>query len=413
MALVYLFRMIVLLFVIVLLDVYAWQAIKAATRGASYGRFLYWGTSVLVYVAVFVGALKMAGSNDSFYPGFWIFGVTLMIYVPKLILCGVLLLEDVFRLLEYFTGKLITQNDELHYYPSRRKFVSSVAVSVAAIPFIGILYGMLKGKYRFRVENIPLEIENLPSNFHGLRIVQFSDFHAGSFTDAAEVQRALDLIMAQKPDAIVFTGDMVNNKATEFEPYVEMMAKMDAPFGKYSILGNHDYGDYVPWESEQHKVQNLNYLKELHRKAGFNLLLNENQIWEIEGEQIAIVGVENYGKPPFPQKGDLAKANEGLDDTMPRILLSHDPSHFDLEVLNSNLPIFATLSGHTHGMQFGVEIPGWIKWSPVKWRYPKWAGLYTENNKNLYVNRGLGYIGYPGRLGIWPEITVLELKRRF
>jgi predicted MPP superfamily phosphohydrolase len=413
MALIYLFRMLVFLLVIVVLDVYAWQAIKVATRGASYGKYFYWGSSMLVYAAVFYAFLKMAGNSDSFYPGFWVFGFTLMVYVPKLILCGVLILEDVFRVFEYITLKFSAKGDDLSFFPSRRKFVSTVAVSLAAIPFVGIFYGMARGKYRFRVEHIPLEVENLPVNFHGFKVVQFSDFHAGSFTDMSEVQRALDMIMEQKPDVIVFTGDMVNNKAKEFEPYVEMMQQLEAPFGKYSVLGNHDYGDYVPWDSDRHKVENLDALKELERKAGFRLLLNEHEVWEIEGEQIAIVGVENYGKPPFPQKGDLALANEGLDENLPRLLLSHDPSHFDLEVKNSALPIFATLSGHTHGMQFGVEIPGWIQWSPVKWRYPKWAGLYTEGNKNLYVNRGIGYIGYPGRLGIWPEITVLELKAKF
>ena len=410
MVLIYLFRVLVVLFLILVMDFYAWQAFKTVAKESQWAGRLYWGSSVFVYVAIFYAFFKMAGNTDSFYPGFWVFGITLMVYTPKMILCGFLLIEDVYRLLATLYNRVAGGEEVLTYMPTRRKFISQLAISLAAIPFAGILYGMWRGKYNFQVNKINLDVPNLPNAFNGFKILQFSDFHAGSFTDENEVRSALALIQEQNADVIVFTGDMVNNKAKEFEPYVEMISELHAPFGKYSILGNHDYGDYVPWESPVHKENNLEQLKEMEHEAGFRLLLNEHVVFEEGGQHLALMGVENYGAPPFPQKGDLAEASRGLRAEIPRILLTHDPSHFDLEVKNSEQPIFLTLSGHTHGMQFGVEIPGWLKWSPVKWRYPKWAGLYEENGKYLYVNKGLGFIGYPGRVGMWPEITVIELN---
>jgi predicted MPP superfamily phosphohydrolase len=256
-----------------------------------------------------------------------------------------------------------------------------------------------------------LHFEDLPDAFDGYKLTQISDVHSGSFDNIDKVEYAIDLINEQQSDIILFTGDMVNNKAIEMEPYRDIFKKLKAKDGLYSVLGNHDYGDYVKWDSEEEKKQNLKDLKAIQKDIGFDLLLNENRFIDKDGQRIALVGVENWGKGGFKKAGDLKKASNLIDKDDFKILMSHDPSHWDAKVVNDDYHYHLTLSGHTHGMQFGIEIPGWFKWSPVKWRYKRWAGIYKELDQYINVNRGFGYLAFPGRVGIWPEITVIELKK--
>lgn len=297
------------------------------------------------------------------------------------------------------------------YIPSRRAFVSKVGLLLAAIPFSSIVYGIWKGKYNYRVIKQTLFFDDLPEAFDGFLVAQLSDIHAGSFDNREKIEYGVDLANAQNPDLLLFTGDLVNNKAVEMHPWIDVFGKLKAKHGKYSTLGNHDYGDYISWPNEQAKANNMKHLEEIHKQIGFELLNNRTVSIEKDGEKLHIVGVENWGKPPFPQHGDLNKATADLGKDDFKILMSHDPSHFDGEVKSYDKKIHLTLSGHTHGMQFGIEIPGLIRWSPVKYRYPKWAGLYEEMGRYLYVNRGFGYLAFPGRVGIWPEVTLIELKK--
>ena len=293
---------------------------------------------------------------------------------------------------------------------SRSIFLKRLALIVGGITVGGFFYGVTN-RYKYQVRKISLNFPKLPPAFRGLRIVQISDIHSGSFDNHEAVAAGVRKIMEQKPDIIFFTGDLVNNKSEEIVPYVDIFSTLKAPLGVYSTLGNHDYGEYVEWESREAKVQNLETLKSLHGKMGWRLLMNEHVELERNGEKIAVIGIENWSsKPNFPKYGDMGKAYAGLPqkDIPFKILLSHDPSHWDAQVRTTYTDVDLTLSGHTHGMQFGVEIPG-FKWSPVQYMYKKWSGLYQEANQYLYVNRGYGFLGYPGRLGILPEITVIDL----
>jgi predicted MPP superfamily phosphohydrolase len=271
---------------------------------------------------------------------------------------------------------------------------------------------MVRNPYRYRLFREQVRIPGLPDALQGLKIVQISDIHSGSFLHKEPVRNAVDLINAQEPDLVFFTGDLVNNKAEEAQPFVDVFDKINARYGAYSVLGNHDYGDYVRWGTESEKVANMDLLKDTHRRIGWDLLLNEHRTLEVNGAKVAVIGVENYSTHPrFPKYGDLKQATEGLGAADLKLLLSHDPSHWEGEVTDDYQDIAITFSGHTHGMQFGVEIPGWIKWSPIKYVYKQWAGLYQSGRQFLYVNRGLGYLGYPGRVGILPEVTLIELQK--
>jgi predicted MPP superfamily phosphohydrolase len=292
---------------------------------------------------------------------------------------------------------------------SRSLFLSWLGITVGGGLFATLIYGF-SNKYNYKVRRIPIRFPNLPAAFKGLRIVQISDVHSGSFTNKDGVRKGVEKIMSLKPDLIFFTGDLVNNKAEEIEPYLDVFDKLKAPLGVYSIFGNHDYGDYVPWENEVAKRQNLETLKSHHAKMGWRLLWDENVAIERGGEQIALIGVQNWsGLRNFARYGNLEKAYAGAQNYPFKILLSHDPTHWDAEVRPKFGDIDLTLSGHTHGFQFGVEIPG-FRWSPVQYVYRQWAGLYREGPQAIYVNRGYGFIGYPGRVGILPEITLLELS---
>ena len=301
--------------------------------------------------------------------------------------------------------------EQTFYMPERRRFISMMALGLAALPFGSLLYGMFKGRYNYKVLSYEVFFDDLPDAFDGYTITQISDIHSGSFTNANKVQYAVDLVNEQKSDLILFTGDLVNDLASEMEPWKDVFATLKASDGVFSVLGNHDYGDYYNWSDQNLKKQNLADLKELQGKMGWKLLLNEHTHIIKNNEKIALVGVENWGKGGFKKAGDLNKAVEGLDDNEFKILMSHDPSHWKEEVIPHKQKIQLTLSGHTHGMQFGIEIPGFIKWSPVKYRYKEWAGIYKEGADFLNVNRGFGFIGYPGRVGIWPEISVITLKK--
>ena len=295
--------------------------------------------------------------------------------------------------------------------PSRRRFVSLIGLGVAAIPFAGMIYGMLWGKYNFRVIKHTLYFDDLPDAFDGYRIIHISDIHSGSFDNAEKVQYGIDMINAQQGDVIFFTGDLVNNKAEEMLPWISHFKQLHAKDGVYSVLGNHDYGDYVQWDSPEDKLKNLEDLKQIHQQLGFCLLNNESVFLSRGKQRIAVVGVENWGEG-FIKKGNLKEALQEVDKKDFKVLLSHDPTHWQYEVIDDPNFIHLTLSGHTHGMQFGIEIPGVIKWSPAGWRYKYWGGIYKEKGKYINVNRGFGYLAFPGRVGMPPEITVIELKKK-
>jgi predicted MPP superfamily phosphohydrolase len=332
--------------------------------------------------------------------------------VFKIILVLFFLLEDTIRTLVLFFRQSIKgfrkTPQKIKLY-SRRKFVRQIGLSAAAIPFTTMIYGVAKGKYNFKVRNLNMTFDNLPKSFNGFKIVQISDIHSGSFDDIQAIGGAIDLINDQNPDVVLFTGDLVNYDAREIEPFLEEFKRLRPTVGTYSVLGNHDYGDYKSWNTTQEKNENNALLKKFHKEMNFNLLNNEAVILNQGEDKISIVGVENWGKPPFPQNGDLDKAILGTEDIPFKVLMSHDPTHWNKKVIDHPTHFDLTLSGHTHGMQFGVEIPG-FKWSPVKYLYPEWAGLYEKKNQFLYVNRGFGYIGFPGRVGILPEITVINLQ---
>lgn len=291
---------------------------------------------------------------------------------------------------------------------SRSVFMSWLGISIGAGLFGTLLFGFLN-KYRYQINRLQLAFENLPNAFRGLKIVHISDIHSGSFTDKDAVRRGVNKIIQEKPDLILFTGDLVNDRATEMHDYIDVFCELKAPLGVYSVLGNHDYGDYVRWENEEAKLSNLRDLMNVHSKMGWRLLMNEHAVLEKNGDRIALLGIENWGaRGNFSRYGKMDKAYPGTENYPFKILLSHDPSHWDAQVRTQYKDIDLMLAGHTHGMQFGLELPG-VKWSPVQYMYKQWAGLYESENQKLYVNRGFGFLGYPGRVGILPEITVIEL----
>ena len=319
----------------------------------------------------------------------------LLTLVPKIFAMPILLVEDIVRLFRHF--------------PPRSVWVSELALLIGAIPFVSLIYGMTGGRHHYKVHRTILKFKNLPKEFDGFTITQLSDIHAGSFTSKRGVEKGINLVNKQKSDVILFTGDLVNNQASEMTPWIDTFAKLSAPLGKYSVLGNHDYGDYVKWQNEGAKRNNLEQLKAYHQQLGFKLLLDEHVEIHKNGQKIILAGVENWGIG-FGERGDLKKALNGTNAADFKVLLSHDPTHWAAEVVKSPSKVHLTLSGHTHGMQFGLEAFG-IKWSPVKYRYAHWAGVTGQAGIFLNINRGFGFIGFSGRIGIWPEITVIELKK--
>lgn len=341
----------------------------------------------------------------------YVMGLIFMIFISKMIGSLFILAHDLKSLVLFVKKKLYPKVIPIHPNTLTRKdFLKKAGVIAAAIPFGTLLFGMVKTAYDFTIRKQKLKITNLPNAFKGLKIVQISDLHVGSFLDDEPIKKVVNLINEQKPDMIFFTGDLVNDISEEVLPFIDVLSQIKAPLGVFSILGNHDYGDYFYQKDDlEGKKHNYELMKKIHKKIGWKLLLNENVVLEKNNERIAILGVENWGAGErFPKYGDLDQAKNGLLPNDIKLLLSHDPSHWEAKILPEHSDIAATFSGHTHGMQFGIEIPN-FKWSPSQYLYNQWAGLYTSNLQQLYVNRGLGFIGYPGRVGILPEITVVEL----
>ncbi len=402
-------RWIIFIIIYILFSVYGFQAIKTITK-LSWVHYLFIAIAVVV-AGNFVYQFSIGSEGRVLNPAkSYAFGFLLAFMSLNVVMVPILIGEDLIRLFLGLYDRLFATR-ETFYMPSRRKFISTIAFGLAAIPFASLLYGMYKGKYRFRVLNYVLHFEDLPDTFDGYKITQISDIHSGSFDNRKKIEYGVNLIKKQKSDVILFTGDMVNNKSSEMLPWTNLFSQLKAKDGVFSVLGNHDYGDYIDWTTPEAKAQNLADLVQLQKKMGYDVLLNESRFIERNGQRIAIMGVENWGKGGFKKAGDLQKAKADVNPDDFKILMTHDPSHWEAEVVNDDYHYHLTLSGHTHGMQFGIEIPGWIKWSPVKWRYKQWAGIYEQLGQYINVNRGFGYLGYPGRVGIWPEITVITLKK--
>lgn len=401
-------RWIIFILIFCIIDVYAYQAVRTTFKN-KYVNIAYLILSVFV-LANFIYQIsnRDSGMNTRIN---WAIGFFLTLYIPKILVMVMMFGEDVIRIPQALYRYFATSGQESSgYMPSRRTFVSQLALVLAVLPFSSFLYGMVKGKYNFKVLKYTLHFNDLPEAFDGYQITQISDIHSGSFDNSNKIEYAVDLINEQDSDVILFTGDMVNNVATEMDPWKDTFSKLNAKDGMFSVLGNHDYGDYYNWESAEAKSMNLEALEKLQKELGFDLLKNESRFIEKNDQRLAIVGVENWGKG-FKQKGDLKKASENIVADDFKILLSHDPSHWQHQVIDDDYHYHLTLSGHTHGMQFGIEIPGVIKWSPVKWRYKYWAGIYEEKKQFINVNRGFGFLAFPGRVGIWPEISVITLKK--
>ena len=406
-------RFLIVLGVLLCIDWYFYQSVSTVMKNSSDNKkniaaYIYWGFSIFSALLI----LSAVFFNYTSFPKFvrvYCWAIVLVILLVKIVGCLFILTDDLIRLFRWgFSYIPAADGVEKSHSISRLKFVNQIGLLVAALPFTALIYGMIKGGFDIRVKKTRIVLPNLPAAFNGLRIVQISDIHCGSFTSTAHFENAAKMIEMQKPDVLFFTGDLVNDLASETDDFIETFSKMKAPMGTYSSLGNHDYADYITWDSKEAKAKNLEDLKAVHAKVGWRLLLNENVALERGGEKIALIGIENWGARGFTKYGNLKKAYEGAENFPVKILLSHDPSHWEAQVLKEYPNIDLTFAGHTHGMQFGVDLPH-FKWSPVKYFYKQWSGLYEQAGQYLYVNTGLGFIGYPGRVGMLPEITVLEL----
>lgn len=410
-------RFLIFFSIILVVEIYFLQAVKTFVQD-----FTETKKSVILWTAYSLAAISILfGLISLVYPppqwnGFFRFlaSAILVLVLCKLIGSVFLIIDDVFRLFRWIFSLFQKSSNDAEMTSqgiTRIKFLSQLAVAFTVIPAAGFIYGIVRGAYKYRVHKVKVPSSNLPDAFHGFKIVQLSDIHTGSFMDNSALHKAFDIVMQQGADLILFTGDLVNNEAIETAGFEEVYSKLKAPHGVYSVLGNHDYGDYKQWETQEEKKKNLENLKQVHHNAGWRLLMNEHVALEKNGEKIALIGIENWGgSMNFPKYGRMDLAHKGTDVYPYKILMSHDPSHWEKQVQPEYPDVDLTLSGHTHGMQLGIEIPG-LKWSPAKWIYKQWAGLYKQGNQFLYVNRGLGFLGYPGRLGIWPEITVIELQK--
>jgi predicted MPP superfamily phosphohydrolase len=400
-------RWFILVVILLFIDFYAFQSLKTISKN-KFILIFYWFISIGVLVNFIIKITSFNGSKGLTQGIMLAIGLLILSVIPKITAILVLFSEDFFRVIK--AAFSTTSSSVETHFPARREFIAKVALGLAAIPFASIIYGMTKGKYNFQVIKHTLFFDDLPNAFDGFNITHISDIHSGSFDDENKINYAINLINEQKSDVILFTGDIVNNTFDEMNSWISYFKKLEAPFGKFSVLGNHDYGEYIHWKTLEEKEQNFQEIKNIHPKIGFNLLLNDSVYLEKENEKLAIIGVENWGTR-FKKAGDLSKASEKIKKEDFKILLSHDPSHWDAEVKNHENNYQLTLSGHTHGMQFGIEIPG-FKWSPIQYVYKHWAGIYKEFNRYINVNRGFGFLAFPGRVGIWPEITVITLKKR-
>ncbi len=404
------FRVVILCLFLLILEIYTFQVFKTIIKNKS---ILYGlqAASIAFSLYIIYALMQFDRSVGQTQKTMFTMALLLLVYLPKIIFTILLLGEDLYRLsvgvLNYFTN----YDENKDFFNSRRKFVSQIGLGLAAVPFLSLIYGITIGKYNYKVIKQRIFFPDLPDAFDGFKITQISDIHSGSFDNPDKIQHAIDLINEQNSDLILFTGDIVNTHAKEMHPWIETFNKINKhEYGKYSVLGNHDYGEYVTWKTEQQKEDNFEAIKKLYGQIGFNLLLNEHTFIKKGTDQIALVGVENWGHN-FKQAGDLDKASGSLQKQDFKILMSHDPSHWNKVVQHDKRHYQLTLSGHTHGMQFGIEIPGYFKWSLVQYVYEQWAGLYENIGRYIYVNRGFGFHAYPGRVGIMPEITVIELKK--
>ena len=402
-------RWLITLLLLVFFQWYSYQALKTAisNRWILYG-YVFFTVMIVGNLLFYTLILERNTTNEPRL--MYAIGFFLSLLIFQLLVSLILLAEDVFRIPQALYSFLKRVPEQTQFIPSRRKIISQIALGLASIPFASLLYGMYRGKYNYKVLSYNLEFEDLPDAFDGFKITQISDIHSGSFDNQTKVQYGVDLVNQQKSDLVLFTGDLVNNRADEIKPWIKIFNKIKAEFGVFSILGNHDYGDYMRWESPAAKRKNMEDLYDAHNEMGWDLLLNESRFIEKDGDRLAIIGVENWGSG-FKKAGDLNKALNNVSEKDFKILLTHDPSHWEAQVIPHPFKIHLTLSGHTHGMQFGIEIPGIIKWSPAKWRYKQWAGVYGENKQYLNVNRGFGYLAYPGRVGMWPEVSVITLSK--
>lgn len=400
-----------------LMDTYIFQAVKTVSHSVSpkartiiYS--IYWSLTALTVICL----LLFVFTDQNFMNKkirTYLFACMIGLFLAKLVALIFFLVDDLRRGIQWVAGKLFFGDTEMDRMSgdgiSRSVFLSWLGLAAGGTLFGSLLYGF-SNKYNYSLKKLQLAYDNLPSAFKGLKIIHISDIHSGSFTDKKAVLHGIQKILDEKPDIILFTGDLVNDRATEMEEYMDVFGKLNAPMGVYSTFGNHDYGDYVSWPFNGiSKMQNLENLKKVHEGLGWRLLMNEHVVLEKDGEQIALLGIENWSnKARFPKHGRMDLAHPGAEKYPFKILMSHDPSHWDAEVKTKYPDVDLMLSGHTHGMQFGVEIPG-FKWSPVQYMYKQWSGLYEDGKQKLYVNPGFGFIGYPGRVGILPEITVIEL----
>jgi len=398
------------------IDFYVFQVVRMLCQGSSQKTrniiFTgYWALSILLII-MFI-CLPMF--NTERWPKNlrnYLFATIVGFFFAKLIASVFFLVDVIRRLIQWGVAKIFFRNtegeSEVSEGISRSVFLSWLGIGIGGSLISSLIYGF-SNKYNYQVKHVPLSFSNLPPAFRGLKIVQISDIHSGSFDNKNAVAKGVQMVLDLKPDLILFTGDLINDRATEVLDYTDIFSRLKAPMGVYSTLGNHDYGDYVHWPDEAAHDQNIEDLKRTQAEMGWRLLMNEHVVLEKEGQEIALIGIENWSaKARFPKHGKMWEAYPGTEKYPFKILMSHDPSHWDAEVRPKYGDIDLTLSGHTHGMQFGVELPG-FKWSPVKYVYDEWAGLYESGNQKLYVNRGYGFIGYPGRVGILPEITLIEL----
>lgn len=406
----------VIILILLVLDIYVYQALKVVAQGSGQRtRIIIFSSYWLISAMAILFLVTMPYLKPENWPKgvrTYVFAIVLGLFFAKLLSVIFLVVDDVRRGMmwtveKFFSNPSVKVSNDSEGI-TRSTFLSWLGLTVGGSLFGTLLYGFTN-KYNYRVHKVKISFKNLPDAFRGVRILHISDIHSGSFTDPTAVQKGIDKILQQKADIILFTGDLVNDRATEMDKYHQHFAMLNAPLGVYSTLGNHDYGDYVQWESDEAKKANLEALKQVHANMGWRLLMNEHVVLERDGQQIALLGIENWGaKGNFPKYGRMKDAHAGTENYPFKILMSHDPSHWDAEVLTQYKDVDLMLSGHTHGMQFGVEIPG-FRWSPVQYMYKQWAGLYARGNQHLYVNRGFGFLGYPGRVGIMPEISVIEL----
>jgi uncharacterized protein len=411
------FLLVLISMLLIILDIYIYRAVRSiyptwTLKNGKKFAYVWWGYSILLIIGVFVGIFF----NLRLTIRAIILVAFFMTFVSKVFFLPFLLIDDIRRGIIWIRRRLSAKENkaaiDTHTEPiTRSDFLIKAGVTVAAIPLASLTWGIVSGAYDYQVKKRKLVLRNLPKAFEGMTLAQISDIHSGSFYNKKAVLGGVETLLGQKPDAIFFTGDIVNNLASEMRDYQDIFSKVKAPLGVYSTLGNHDYGEYYFGHGPSAaKSKNLNNVIATHKNMGWDLLMNENRKLKLNGEEIAIIGIENWGAGRFPKYGKLDQAVKGTEESPVKLLLSHDPSHWRAQVLPQYPTIDVMFSGHTHGMQFGVKTES-FQWSPVQFIYKEWAGLYQEQNQQLYVNVGYGFLGYPGRVGILPEITIFELTR--